>query len=275
MQDENCRLSHSIEQRLDQWLVEFELVRSRHQAAELIRKGCVSVCVEEQWVAVDKPSKKFKGLVKEDLKLASTPLSQFVSRAGVKLEKAIAHLDLDVAGKVVLDIGQSTGGFTDCLLQRQAKKVIGIEVGHSQVAQTLREDSRVVTLEKTNIKDLTLDQLNQHCDGHLIGLVVMDVSFISITEVIPVLPGLLIQKQQQALPQPKYLLSLVKPQFEVGAKNLGKGGLVRNKGLYDEVHLKVTKAAKESGFQVLDYFLSSLEGGDGNKEFFLFAQLTE
>jgi 23S rRNA (cytidine1920-2'-O)/16S rRNA (cytidine1409-2'-O)-methyltransferase len=240
--------------RVDRLLADWGLARSRSQAAELIAAGKVLYAGEK----VRKPGQVFPAeAAKEDFEVLPSDLNRYVSRGGLKLDGALDHLSLQVAGWRVLDVGLSTGGFADCLLQRGVKSVVGIDVGHDQLSDALKTDPRLISHEGLHVKDLTAEVAGQ------VELCVVDVSFISLTQVFPVLAA--------ALPAKVMLLALVKPQFEVGQAGLGKGGLVKDKELYEQVRVKVSQAAAEAGFLVKDYFASSVKGKDGNVEFFIFA----
>jgi len=189
---------------------------------------------------------------------------RYVSRGGLKLAGALAHTGLQVAGWVALDIGQSTGGFTDCLLQAGAARVVGVEVGHGQLHPRLRNDPRVLCLEHMNARELSLEILRAHAPAAGFDLLVCDASFISLTLLMPRWPALLRSGGQ--------VLALVKPQFEVGRAALGKGGLVRDGSLYPQVQQRVCAAAAAAGLTVQGFFDSPIPGGDGNREFFIWAR---
>lgn len=256
-------------ERLDKVLVDQGLAQSRTQAQKLVEAGVVQGRLYGQWQSLGKSAQK----IPPDTPLRAGEIAElrFVSRAGLKLDLALNTLDERnhfspmglsgfLRGASALDVGQSTGGFTDCLLQRGVRQVVGIDVGHNQLSPALREHSAVIFFEGVNAREMPVPELLAHSpEGY--DLVVMDVSFISQTLIIPSLPPL--------LKNDGYLLSLVKPQFEVGAKNLARGGLVKNEQLYEEVQRKITECAAHAGFKVMDYFPSALEGGDGNREFFM------
>lgn len=237
--------------RLDDLLVEREIVESRAKARALILAG--QVLVDDQ--KVEKCGAPVS--VQAALRLLGEPL-KYVSRGGRKLEAALEHFRIDVAGKTCLDIGASTGGFTDCLLQHGAARVFAVDVGTNQLAWKLRRDPRVVSLEKTNARYLTLAQLPGCAE-----LVTMDVSFISATLILPVLPPLLESCAD--------VLVLVKPQFEAGKGQVGKGGIVRDPQLRQEAVTKVSLTLLELGFLELAWAESVLPGVEGNLEFFLHA----
>ena len=243
--------------RVDQLLVAQGLAPSRTVARALIDAGRVS----HEGQPVSKPALELP----PDARLAVTPddSDRFVSRGALKLEGALARSRLDVHGAVCLDIGQSTGGFTDCLLQSGAAKVVGVEVGHDQLHPRLRKDRRCVTLEGLNARELTPVALGAHYPAQGFDLLVCDASFISLALLLP---------QWRALLSPAgHVLALVKPQFEVGPQGLGKGGIVRDTALYAEVETRLRAAAHAAGFIILDWFDSPITGGDGNREFFFHA----
>lgn len=240
--------------RLDTLLVERELADSRQKAQALILAGQVLVNdqkVEKCGAQVD---------VKAALRLLGAPL-KYVSRGGLKLEAALDHFRVEVGegeGKTCLDIGASTGGFTDCLLQRGAAKVFAVDVGTNQMEWKIRSDPRVVSLEKTNARRLTLEKV-----GEQVELTTLDVSFISATLILPALPPL--------LKSPAEVLILIKPQFEVGRGQVGKGGIVRDAKLHQEAVAKVSFKLLELGFTQLASVESVLPGAGGNREYFLHA----
>ena len=237
--------------RLDRFLVERGLVETRQKAQALILAG--QVLVDEQKVEKCGTMVSFEAR----LRLLGEPL-RYVSRAGSKLEGALDHFGVDPKGRICLDIGASTGGFTDCLLQRGAARVIAVDAGTNQLDWKLRQDSRVTVMEKTNARYLGFDQV-----GTLVPLVTMDVSFISSTVILPVLPPLLEEGAD--------LLVLVKPQFEVGPGQVGKGGIVRDPRLHEEAVRKVAGKIINLGFREIGRAESVLPGATGNREFFLHA----
>ena len=237
--------------RLDRLLVERGLADTRAKAQAMILAG--QVLVDEQ--KVEKCGVLTSASA--ELRLLGEP-PKYVSRGGLKLEAALAHFRITPEGKICLDIGASTGGFTDCLLQHGAARVFAVDVGTNQLDWKLRRDSRVVSLEKTNARSLKLDRL-----GARVQLVTMDVSFISATLILPVLPPL--------LESPADVLVLVKPQFEVGKGQVGKGGIVREPALRQEAVEKVSRKLLELGFRDLAQAESLLPGAEGNLEYFLHA----
>jgi 23S rRNA (cytidine1920-2'-O)/16S rRNA (cytidine1409-2'-O)-methyltransferase len=237
--------------RLDRVLVERGLVETREKAQALILAGNVLVegrKIEKAGTLVDAAA------AIEIL----PPKSRYVGRGGMKLEAALAELRWDVQGLVCLDIGSSTGGFVDCLLQHGAARVIAVDVGTSQLDWRLRQDPRVRLLERTNARYLTWEQIGEKAD-----LITMDVSFISATRILPALP-------QFAKPGAR-LLVLVKPQFEVGKGQVGKGGIVRDAALHEQAVAQVHECAASLGFADSRAFPCPILGAEGNQEFFLAA----
>ena len=237
--------------RLDKLLVERGLAGTRAKAQAMILAG--EVLVDEQKV------EKCGALASADakLRLLGEPL-KYVGRGGVKLEGALEHFRILPEGRTCLDIGASTGGFTDCLLQHGASCVFAVDVGTNQLDWKLRCDPRVVALEKINARYLHFEQL-----GARVALATMDVSFISATLILPMLPPL--------LEAPADVLVLVKPQFEVGKGQVGKGGIVRDPALRQEAVDKVSNALLKIGFCDLAQAESVLPGAEGNIEYFLHA----
>jgi 23S rRNA (cytidine1920-2'-O)/16S rRNA (cytidine1409-2'-O)-methyltransferase len=239
-------------QRLDLLVVERGLADSRARAQALILAG--QVIVGEQ--RVDKPGAQ----VPEDapLRLKGAPMP-YVSRGGLKLKGALDAFGIDVGGRVCADIGASTGGFTDCLLQEGAVRVHAIDVGYGQLHEKLRKDPRVICRERVNARYLSDEDLPEQ-----VGVVVVDVSFISLTQVLPaVLPRLL---------PGGVLVALVKPQFEVGRERVGKGGVVRDEAARAEAIEKIASFVKDAGLQVLGTVDSSIPGPAGNLEALLAAR---
>lgn len=248
-------------QRLDKVLVEQRLAATRTQAQKLIDAGLVELMTAGQWRVQSKAS--FKLPADSALKVGEHPDMRYVSRAGLKLEGALALSGIDVAGMAAIDIGQSTGGFTDCLLKHGAAQVTGIEVGHDQLVASLKVDERVVCLEGINARYLNTDVLRYAPAGF--DIAVMDVSFISQTLILPNIAQLLTPNG--------YLVTLIKPQFELGPEALGKGGLVQDTRLYKGLEEKFKALLNNLGFTVLFYIPSVIKGGDGNKEFLAVCRL--
>jgi 23S rRNA (cytidine1920-2'-O)/16S rRNA (cytidine1409-2'-O)-methyltransferase len=241
--------------RLDKLLVDRGL-SSRERAQALILAGKVLVNgqkVEKAGAAVESDSEI--RLLGEDLK--------YVSRGGLKLEKALDHWGLDVAGKVCLDVGASTGGFTDCLLQRGAARVVAVDTGYGQMDFRLRQDARVRLLEKTNARYLTPEQI-----GEAIDLVVMDVSFISVTLVLRAVINAAFPESKEN----KSRIILVKPQFEAGREFVGKGGIVRDEKAQTAAVEKVRQSVISLGAATTDVIESPILGAEGNREFLLFTK---
>ena len=235
--------------RLDAELVRRGLVDSRSTARRAIEEGKVTVS--------GMPATKVDALVDATTPLALRgPPARFVSRGGDKLAGALECFDVDPAGKLWLDAGASTGGFTDCLLQAGARRVIAVDVGYGQLAWSLRNDERVVTLERTNARHLSPDDLPFAPEG-----VVADLSFISLALVLPALVAV-------ASPKADYVL-LVKPQFEAGKEAVGKGGVVRDPAVWHRALDDVVEASKELGLGLVAAVPSPLKGPAGNVEFFL------
>jgi len=259
-------------ERLDKVLVDQGHAQSRTQAQKLIEAGVVLAEIHGQWIPLLKAAQKIPA--DSRLKVGDIAELRYVSRAGLKLDLALQHiqssgalsgddLNLFLRDASVLDIGQSTGGFTDCLLQYPVRLVVGIDVGRDQLAEKLRNNSRVVGLEGINAREMPAEALLAYSPSGF-DWAVMDVSFISQTLILPNIPALM--KNQG------FLLSLVKPQFEVGVKNITKGGIVRDAGLYTQVREKITHCAAVAGFKLIRYFDSGITGGDGNREFFMLCQ---
>jgi 23S rRNA (cytidine1920-2'-O)/16S rRNA (cytidine1409-2'-O)-methyltransferase len=236
-------------------LVEAGLASSRTAAQRLIAAGRVS------WSGGTIVKPAFDLAAETPLTVAIDPEDRFVSRGGLKLAGALAETGISANGKTCLDIGQSTGGFTDCLLQAGAPHVVGVDVGHGQLHPRLAADPRVTTLEGINCRALSPADLGGALPGDGFALIVGDVSFISMTLILPQLPALLAADGD--------LLLLVKPQFEVGPANIGKGGIVRDPTLYAEVERKLRDCAASLKLAVHGWLNSPITGGDGNREFFI------
>ncbi len=250
--------------RADRALVERGLVSSRNQAQEMIEAGRVFAIKASGKSQIKKPSEDISDEIL--LEIAKSDSPEFVSRGGIKLYGALKQIGLDPKGFIALDVGQSTGGFTDCLLQAGVQKVIGVDVGHGQLSQKLKADARVVSLEGINVRELAKAELLSHTAGQKFDLIVADVSFISLRLVLSEIIAYLNDSGR--------LLALVKPQFEVGRENLGKNGIVKDEKLFVGVEATITKLCKDLGLIVESYFSSSIEGSDGNKEFFIYARKT-
>jgi 23S rRNA (cytidine1920-2'-O)/16S rRNA (cytidine1409-2'-O)-methyltransferase len=240
--------------RADALLVQRGLAPSRTVAQRLIEANRVR--------GPDGIVAKAASLLPTDAMLVVAPATdaEYVSRGGIKLAGALLHTNIDVRGCDCLDIGQSTGGFTDCLLQRGAAHVVGIDVGHGQLHPAIAADPRVEHHEGVNARALERSVLA----GRRFDLIVADVSFISLTLIIPQLPALLTKLGD--------LLLLIKPQFEVGPENLGKGGIVTDAALYSTVRDKLSACCAANRLAVINWFESAIQGGDGNREFFIHAR---
>ncbi|KEA64048.1 RNA binding methyltransferase FtsJ like [Marinobacterium lacunae] len=246
--------------RLDLLLVQRGLADTRARAQRLIKEGRVRIQLG-QW----QPALKTGIKVPEEIAIEVEPSEEdrFVSRGALKLLPALDRFAPDLQGKIAIDVGQSTGGFTDCLLQHNARRVVGIEVGHDQLAERLRQDPRVVCLEGYNARQLSADLL-EHTSGKGFDLAVMDVSFISQTLILDSLAPLVAPEG--------LLITLIKPQFEVGPEHVGKGGIVRDATLYPKVRAQIESQLTRLGFSTLECSDSPILGGDGNREFVLVAQ---
>ncbi|MEN9543241.1 MAG: hypothetical protein RLZZ598_74 [Pseudomonadota bacterium] len=246
--------------RADQLLVERSLASTRSQAQRLIKAG-VRWLGPKGWQKIAKNGEELPA--DAQLELQASDETKWVSRAGLKLEGALAHCGLDVSGTLCLDVGQSTGGFTEVLLATGAKKVVGVDVGHGQLHPKLREHPQVNAFEGLNARGLTRSALKGALSSRFKGfdLIVGDLSFIPLPLVLPALVKLLAPSGT--------LLMLVKPQFELQPKDIGKGGLVKDAASYAEVETKLRAAAAELGLRVVDWFDSAIVGGDGNHEFFI------
>ena len=236
--------------RLDLFLVEQGYAASRAKAQELVKESCVTVNGQ----TVTKPSLKIGDTDTVDV---TRTLYPWVGRGGCKLDHALSFFDIDVAGKVCLDIGASTGGFTDVLLHNSAKQVYAVDVGSGQLHEKLVSDSRVVDLSKTDARHLT--PLTPSPE-----IVVCDASFISLTKILPVPLSL--------CPAGAVLVALIKPQFEVGRKNLSRGGLVKDEALQQKVCADIKDWLQQLGWVVSGLTDSPITGGDGNREFLIIAR---
>ena len=240
-----------MKKRLDLILVEREIFETREKAKREIMAG--NVIVNEQ--TVTKAGTNFNDDEKTVIRIKDR--LKYVSRGGLKLEKAIKVWELDFSGKTVLDIGASTGGFTDCALQNGAKKVYSVDVGTNQLDWKLRNDERVVSIENMHIKDLEPENLkNEKMD-----FIVIDVSFISLTKVIPYLNKFLNTEGK--------VIMLVKPQFEVGKEKIGKNGIVTEEQYHDEAIKKIISFIKDNSYKLIGVEESPIKGTKGNKEFLM------
>ncbi|MEA3362223.1 MAG: TlyA family RNA methyltransferase [Thermodesulfobacteriota bacterium] len=241
-----------MKERLDKLLVQRGIVGSRERARALILAG--KVIVDDH--RVDKAGVQV--LLDADLRLKGEDIP-YVSRGGLKLEKAIQEFNFEINNKIAIDVGASTGGFSDCLLQHGAKKIYAVDVGYGQLAWILREDSRVVNLERCNIRHLQSDQLDD-----IPTLAVIDASFISLTKVLPSTLNLLSDDAE--------IIALIKPQFEVGKGQVGKGGVVKDGEQHELVVKQICDLADELNCMVLGVTESPILGPKGNREFLIYLQ---
>jgi len=243
-------------ERIDKLLVERGLAPSRARAQALVMAG--AVLVGEQ--RVEKSSETFPAGAEVRVRGAEDPAARYVGRGGLKMEAALGAFSLDVRDTVCLDVGASTGGFTDCLLQHGARRVVAVDVGHNQIDWRLRTDTRVEVREGVNARHLKPEDF-----GETFDLVVMDVSFISATKVLPAVVGLLKPRARAVV--------LVKPQFEVGRGEVGKGGVVRDAAQHARVVAEVNGAARELGLALVGVIESPILGAEGNREFLALYEL--
>lgn len=240
--------------RIDKLLCLRELAGSRAKAQEMIACGAVYVGGRQ----IKKPAEDIDEETGEPIEIRDYELP-YVGRGGLKLAAALAAFSLDVSGMVALDIGASTGGFTDCLLKNGAKFVYALDAGHGQLDPSLTIDARVASIENFNARYITPEDIGRGCDVTTCNVVTMDVSFISQTFIIPRLP---------ALGAPGMLfISLIKPQFEAGREYVGKGGIVHDKKGHRRALERVLIAAADAGFELIGVDNSPMPGGDGNREF--------
>lgn len=244
-----------MKERLDVLLVQRGLATSREKAKTMIMEG--NVFVEGQ--REDKAGSSFDSQVKIEVKGS---ILKYVSRGGLKLEKAMNHFDISLKDTVCMDIGASTGGFTDCMLQNGAKKVYAVDVGYGQFAWKLRTDPRVVCMEKTNIRYVTPADI-----ADVLDFASVDVSFISLTKVL--IPA------RELLRDQGEMVCLIKPQFEAGREKVGKKGVVRDPAVHEEVIERVIGFARDNGFRVLNLEYSPIKGPEGNIEYLVHLQKGE
>ena len=247
--------------RADQLLVERGLAASRSQAQRLIASGVRWRVGVADWQTVSKNGDELP--VQAELVVPDNAEARYVSRGGLKLEGALRDSGVQVQDKRCLDVGQSTGGFTDCLLQHGAAQVVGLDVGHDQLHPRLRSDARVVCVERLNARELQTGDARVPQAELGFDLIVADVSFISLTKVLP-------QVLMFLRPQGECLM-LVKPQFELQPSDIGKGGLVKDPARYADVQARMQQACAELGLTMWGYWPSAIAGGDGNQEFWMAA----
>ncbi len=234
--------------RIDQTLVERGFFASRERARRAIMAGEVRVG--------DRVFAKAAELIEIDAPISIVQPPQFASRGALKLGGALDFFGVEVKGKTALDIGSSTGGFTDCLLQRGAAKLFAVDVGHGQLAWKLRNDPRVTVMEKVNARFLSREDIPEVAD-----LCVIDVSFISLTLILP--------RAFELIAPEGMILALIKPQFELQRKDVGRGGIVREPALHEKVQQKIVKFVEEANYHVVGLVPSTITGTDGNQEFFI------
>ncbi len=238
-----------LKERIDILLTERGLADSRTKAQALVMAGVVLVNERR----VEKPSEKVA--TDSPIRLKEGAVARYVGRGGLKLEAALEHFEIDPKGLTCLDIGSSTGGFTDCLLQHGAEKVVAVDSGTNQLDWRLRSDERVISLENTNARNLALVDVG----GNAFDLIVMDVSFISATKILPIFPRLLTIGGRAVV--------LIKPQFEVGRGEVGKGGIVRETEKHERVVKEVNAFAEGLGLRAVGIMPSPILGAEGNREF--------
>jgi 23S rRNA (cytidine1920-2'-O)/16S rRNA (cytidine1409-2'-O)-methyltransferase len=247
-----------VKNRLDQLLVEQGFFSSRSRAQAAILEGSVFVNGEK----IEKAGSFFSRDAAIEVKGKPHP---YVSRGGVKLEQALEEFKIEVKGRIAMDVGASTGGFTDCLLQHGAAKVYAVDVGYGQFAWKLRQDPRVVPIERTNVRYLTMEKLKEkipNSEFRIPNFCTIDVSFISLSKVLPAVYNLLADEAE--------VLALIKPQFEARREQVGKGGIVKDEKVHKEVVKRVRKSAEEIGFKATGVIQSPVTGADGNVEFFVY-----
>lgn len=248
--------------RADQLVLARGLAPTRSAAQRLIERGAVRWMGPRGWALPRKAGEELP----DDAQIEVTDDAElrYVSRGGLKLEAALAHCAIEVAGRICLDVGQGTGGFTDALLQQGAARVVGLDVGHGQLHPRLADDPRVVAYEGVNARDVTGSAFAaQHADSSF-DFITGDVSFISMTHILPTLLRYLAPTGR--------LLLLIKPQFELQPAQIGKGGIVRDPAHHQTVETRIRQALRERAFKVRGYFRSPVAGGDGNTEYFVWAE---
>ena len=233
--------------RIDVFLVENSLARSRGHAKELIKGGFVLF----NGTTV---TKSFIDVSEKDIVEVTAPPPKYVSRGGLKLEAGLFAFKIDVDGKICCDIGSSTGGFTDCLLQHGASRVYAVDSGSDQLDPSLKDDPRVISIEKFNARELTIETIGERCD-----VVTVDVSFISQTYII--------ENAVRIMKDGGVYIGLIKPQFECGREGLGKKGIVKDEKIRSESICKVLSCAENKGLSIVSVIESPIRGGDGNTEY--------
>lgn len=246
--------------RLDAILVDWGFAATRAKAQEWIAAGAVEIFKNNQWQAAEKASQAAPES-KDQVRILTEKTYPYVSRGGLKLQHAIEHFNLSVKDKKILDLGQSTGGFTDCVLRQGAKEVVGIDVGHDQLHESIRKKTQVKFYEGFHI-----EQLGMHQDfiGQIYDLIVADMSFISVDQVFPILA--------KAFPQKMNLLYLIKPQFEVGQDGLSKKGVVKDQRRIAKRLAEIDKLIEDLGWMKKGDYECPIKGQEGNVEFFYWIQ---
>ncbi|UOQ47493.1 TlyA family RNA methyltransferase [Gracilibacillus caseinilyticus] len=234
--------------RLDQLIVDRGLSESREKAKRTIMAGLVF----SEGLCLDKPGTKVADDIAIDIKGKAIP---YVGRGGLKLEKALDYFSLDIHGKVMVDVGSSTGGFTDCALQNGVKRSYAIDVGYNQLDWKLRNDPRVIVMERTNFRYVTPDMLTEEVPN----FATVDVSFISLQ--------LILAPLYELLANESFVVVLIKPQFEAGKEQVGRKGIVRDPAVHLQVLRKILTFAETTGFHIIDVTFSPITGGDGNIEY--------
>lgn len=247
-------------QRVDKLLVDLGHAETRARAQTLIKAGAVEVCMGENWFVVTRPAARYAPDTR--FRIQAHESLRYVSRGGLKLERALQAAKLDVGGLRCLDVGQSTGGFTDCLLQHGARAVVGVDVGRDQLHPSLRAHPAVTALERINARELS-KALSGHGIALAFDLAVMDVSFISQT--------LIAGELAKCLRPGGVLISLIKPQFELGPEALNSKGVVKTPERFKDLEKRMRDLYADLGFHVCLYSASPIRGGDGNREFLLVA----
>lgn len=241
-----------MKERLDKILTDLSLVKSRTSASQLIKDGFVTVNGE----VIKRPAEQFDAEQDRFEINKEAELLKYVGRGGLKLEKAVADYSVELNGKICMDIGASTGGFTDCMLQNGAKRVYAVDVGHGQLAPSLRNDSRVLSREGLDIRSANEDDIPEK-----IGFFSIDVSFISLKLILPELKRFSAKKSE--------CVALIKPQFEYGKHKNGKNGVIKDSKLHREIIEDICSFAQASGFREISVIPSPIKGGDGNTEFLM------
>lgn len=249
--------------RLDRALVELGLAPTRSKAQQLIEAGDVEIFIRDEWITASQPSQSVRVSLEGIRLRPETPILRYVSRGGLKLESALQHLQLNVRGFRCVDVGISTGGFSDALLKAGAIEICGIDVGHGQLHPSLLENTAVRSFEGVHVKDMEDHSEIRSWIAKGVDLCVVDLSFISLNTLAGVLARI--------LPGGTRLLALVKPQFELGAQALDKKGIVKDPSLYQGLEQKTRSEFSAAGFEIRDYFPCPIKGQDGNQEFFLSA----